>query len=243
MDFSLFFPRHARNQEQVLSIGDQTVPLQLVRNPRARRYILRLLPGGTARVTTPRGGSAEEATRFALRHTDWLQKQLLRLSQPRAERNSWKHGDLIYYRGNSVALDITVTDAISHVRFGDESIPVPETQTDLRPFIERHLRKLASRELPARALELATQHGLVFSKVTVRNQRTRWGSCSVKGAISLNWRLVQTPESVRDYIILHELAHLRQMNHSTRFWREVARICPDYEAAEHWLKRNSRILR
>ena len=105
------------------------------------------------------------------------------------------------------------------------------------------MRKLASRELPARALELATQHGLVFSKVTVRNQRTRWGSCSVKGAISLNWRLVQTPESVRDYIILHELAHLRQMNHSTRFWREVARICPDYEAAAHWLKRNSRILR
>jgi predicted metal-dependent hydrolase len=243
MDFSLFFPHRAKNQEQVLSIGDQTVTLQLVRNPRARRYILRLLPGGTARVTIPRGGSAAEATRFAHRHTEWLQKQLVRLAQPGAERKSWKAGDLIYYRGTPVALETHATDAVSHIHFGDQSVSVPDTEADLRPHIERHLRKLASSELPARARELASEHGFVFSKVTVRNQRTRWGSCSVRGSISLNWRLVQTPESVRDYIILHELAHLRQMNHSTRFWREVARICPEYQTAELWLKRNSKILR
>jgi hypothetical protein len=77
----------------------------------------------------------------------------------------------------------------------------------------------------------------------VRNQRTRWGSCSRRGNISLNWRLIQTPPFVRDYICLHELAHLRQMNHSERFWSEVARLCPDYLHAEKWLKQNSRLLR
>jgi len=76
----------------------------------------------------------------------------------------------------------------------------------------------------------------VVKRVTVRGQRTRWGSCSRRGTISLNWRLIQTPEDVRDYIILHELAHLRQMNHSDRFWREVERLCPDYRSAERWLK-------
>jgi len=72
--------------------------------------------------------------------------------------------------------------------------------------------------------------------VSVRNQRSRWGSCSRHGTISLNWRLVQTPTFVRDYIILHELAHLKEMNHSKRFWREVARLCPDFGRAERWLK-------
>jgi predicted metal-dependent hydrolase len=74
-------------------------------------------------------------------------------------------------------------------------------------------------------------------RVTVRAQRTRWGSCSRRGTVSLNWRLVQTPDFVRDYIILHELAHLRHMNHSARFWREVERLCPEYRTAEHWLKK------
>lgn len=80
-------------------------------------------------------------------------------------------------------------------------------------------------------------------RVIVRSQKSRWGSCSRRGTISLNWRLVQTPVYVRDYIILHELAHLRVMNHSKRFWNEVARLCPDYQKAEAWLKRNSELLR
>ena len=82
--------------------------------------------------------------------------------------------------------------------------------------------------------------GISVRRVSVRNQRSRWGSCSRRGTISLNWRLIQTPVFVRDYVILHELAHLRQMNHSARFWREVARLCPDFQIAEAWLKRHSK---
>jgi predicted metal-dependent hydrolase len=76
----------------------------------------------------------------------------------------------------------------------------------------------------------------------VRNQRTRWGSCSPRGVVSLNWRLVQVPEAVRDYVILHELAHRRHMNHSERFWDEVRRLCPDFEVSERWLRENSRFV-
>ena len=97
--------------------------------------------------------------------------------------------------------------------------------------------------MPPRVLELAALHQLRVQRVTVRNQRSRWGSCSRRGTISLNWRLVQAPEFVRDYIVLHELAHLREMNHSSRFWSEVARLCPNFEEAEKWLKENAGLLR
>ena len=91
-------------------------------------------------------------------------------------------------------------------------------------------------------MELAALHDIKVTRVTVRNQKSRWGSCSRRGTISLNWRLIQTPAFVRDYIIQHELAHRRQMNHSIKFWQEVERLCPDYLRAERWLKQHAKLL-
>ncbi len=102
------------------------------------------------------------------------------------------------------------------------------------------LKARAGQELPARLLELAARHGFSVSRVSVRAQRTLWGSCSRRrGSISLNWRLVRMPAGIRDYILLHELAHLRHANHSRRFWALVETICPAYRDAERWLKRHA----
>jgi len=79
-------------------------------------------------------------------------------------------------------------------------------------------------------------------QIVVRNQRSRWGSCSASGTISLNWRLIQTPDSVRDYIIHHELVHLQEMNHSPRFWTRVEQSYPAWRDAERWLKQNGSLL-
>lgn len=111
----------------------------------------------------------------------------------------------------------------------------------LDPDVLARLRALAARDLPPRLLELARAHGFTVTAVSVRNQRTRWGSCSRSGRISLNWRLIQLPPAVCDYVLLHELTHLRHLNHSARFWRELARICPHYAEARRWL-RSSRLL-
>jgi predicted metal-dependent hydrolase len=113
--------------------------------------------------------------------------------------------------------------------------------TRVPPEVEAHLRRLAARELPSRLSELASLHGFAVSAVSVRNQRTRWGSCAPSGRISLNWRLIQLPPAVRDYVLLHELTHLRHLNHSARFWRELARLCPDHAEARRWL-RSSKLL-
>jgi hypothetical protein len=101
---------------------------------------------------------------------------------------------------------------------------------------EREARTRARQELPARLLELAAQHGLQVARVSVRNQRWRWGSCSRKGHICLNWRLAMVPEWVRDYVLLHELMHLKRMDHSPRFWALVAAACPRYQEARAWLR-------
>ena len=90
---------------------------------------------------------------------------------------------------------------------------------------------------------MASLHQVTLSRVAVRNQRSRWGSCSAKKTVSLNWRLIQTPPFVLDYIILHELMHLREMNHSRRFWTQVEKVCPDYLQAEKWLNHHSGMLR
>jgi predicted metal-dependent hydrolase len=100
----------------------------------------------------------------------------------------------------------------------------------------------AKRELPPRLLELAALHGLTVTQISVRNQRSRWGSCGRDGHICLNWRLVRMPDSVRDYVMIHELMHLRRMDHSPAYWRLVAAAFPDYEAARQWLRTHGRAL-
>ena len=218
-------------------------PLRLVFNRRARRYILRVLPDGVARVTVPRGGSMAGAHEFAARHETWILEQRHRRTTQAAPAATWQSGTPIYYRGERVLLQIEPGETAGLVRFADQTLRLPDPSSDARPLVERHLWNLARKELPPRVMELAALHALPVRRVSVRNQRGRWGSCSARGTVSLNWRLVQTPEFVRDYIILHELAHLRHMNHSARFWVEVERLCPPYAQAERWLKANAALLR
>jgi predicted metal-dependent hydrolase len=226
----------------VLQVGSQAVPLLFVQHPRARRYLLRLRPDGVARVTVPRRGSLVAAREFVHRNIGWLERQLrLQADRPKSPA-LWRVGTEIQFRGGLVRIEAAGPGVIY---FGPERLKVPELEltADLRPVIQKHLRTLAQLELPDRTIELAALHQVAVARVSVRNQRSRWGSCSSKGTISLNWRLIQTPAYVQDYIILHELAHRRQMNHSVKFWQEVERLCPNYPAAEQWLKAHGKLLR
>lgn len=110
------------------------------------------------------------------------------------------------------------------------------------PEESRALRREAAALLTARARELAARHGLAPSRIAVRRQRSRWGSCSRRGAIALNWRLLHAPDFARDYVILHELMHLREHNHSPRFWALVEAAAPRRREAETWLKRHGTLL-
>lgn len=209
-----------------------------VRHRRARRYVLRLAPDGRPRVTIPRGGSKREAAEFLLRHADWIARERRRQASQRwrAERG-WSTGDRIWVRGVLTAVRVTEVDGQRHVAFGLDGLSIPQG-ADARGAVERHLRALAAAELPVRLRSLAAAHGLSVSRVVIRDQQTRWGSCSPGGAVSLNWRLVQMPDAVRDYVLVHELMHLREANHSRRFWRLVNHACPWHLEARRWLRRH-----
>jgi predicted metal-dependent hydrolase len=98
-------------------------------------------------------------------------------------------------------------------------------------------------ELPRRLVELAHEHGLAVTRISIRNQRTRWGSCGRDGHVCLNWRLVAMPLWVRDYVMIHELMHLKRLDHSPAYWRLVAAACPRYREARQWLRAHGPELR
>ncbi len=188
---------------------------EFVRHPRARRYVIRVVGNGTVRVTVPRWGSKREAEAFAERERAWIEKQQRRVEAERERRERETRN------GGSAGADRERVDQLT----GDQ---------------QRALRERATRELPQRLLELAAQHRLTVTRVSVRNQRWRWGSCNRNGHICLNWRLMQMPDPVRDYVLLHELMHLKRMDHSPKFWKLVGDVCPDFRAARAWLKAFSR---
>lgn len=118
-------------------------------------------------------------------------------------------------------------------------------QTPVEPFTAQELKDLAKRakeDIPQRVDYFARQMGVRYGRVAIRSQHTRWGSCSGKGNLNFNCLLMLTPPEIRDYVVVHELCHLRQMNHSAQFWAEVERVLPDYRAARKWLKDNGRSL-
>lgn len=238
--------------------------LVFVRSPRARHYRLTLKRDGTAVVTIPARGSEREARRFADQHAGWLARARARQEKRPRIAATWTIGARILWRGEMTtirvapdspaarpAVVLVLDGALAHGSApipsgsGDAAAPlfrVASLTADLRPALEAQFRRIAKIELPARTWELAAETRVPVTEVSVRNQRTRWGSCTTAGVISLNWRLVQAPFFVRDYIIYHELMHLREMNHSARFWARVAEVCPWWQDAERWIKQNGSLL-
>jgi hypothetical protein len=212
------------------------------RSARARRYRLTLRPDGVAVATIPSRGSEREARRFVEQHAAWLQRARERQRRRPVVVKTWAPGTRIPWRGELT--EIRVASILPPaVCLAADVFPVPRLDGDLRAALERQIHKRARIELPVRAWELSHETGAGMKNVTVRNQRSRWGSCSAKGTVSLNWRLIQMPDRVRDYVILHELVHFRdEMNHSDRFWAKVEEVCPWWREAERWIKQNSGML-
>ena len=223
----------------------------LERSHRARNYRLTLRRDGVAVATIPARGSEREAWRFVEQHREWLERARARQrNRPRAAE-VWTIGTHLLWRGEMTEVRIAAAGdpvagvgpaARPRVCLAADVFRVARLDGDLRPTLEAHFARRARVELPARTWELSALTGVEVKFVTVRNQRSRWGSCSANGTISLNWRLVQTPETVRDYIIYHELMHLREMNHSDRFWARVEEVCPGWREAERWIKRNGALV-
>ena len=208
---------------------------------RAKRYIIRVRPDGSLRVTIPRGGSHRHAQVFLEEQRNWAERERLRVLAQHAPAR-WSEGDTILLRGCPTRLGVARERSVAWLELDGERLRLRDVTVDLRPAAEECLTRIARRELVPRLHELALLHGLSVGCVSIRNQRSRWGSCARSGAVALNFRLVQTPDAVRDYVLIHELMHLKQQNHSRRFWRLVEAACPEFHDAERWLRTEGRAL-
>ena len=212
------------------------------RNLRAKNYRLTLRRDGVAVATIPARGSEKAARAFVAQHGDWLTRVRERQRRRPRQPDVWTLGTHVLWRGEMTEIRRAVCESHRMVSVGVDVFRVSTYEGDLRATLEAAFGRRARIELPARTWELAAEMRLGVKKVAVRNQRSRWGSCTEGGVISLNWRLVQTPSWVSDYVIYHELMHLKEMNHSKRFWAAVAEVCPRWEEAEAWLKQRGSFL-
>jgi predicted metal-dependent hydrolase len=210
-------------------------PVELRRHARATRYTLRVQATNRAiMLTMPMRGSVREAKAFAERNGGWIAARLKRLPQA----IPFAAGLELPLRG--------VPHTIVH-RPGARGTVWTETGSDMpllivagdRAHLARRVRDFlkreAKRDLDAASRRCAAQLGVTIKRISIRDQSSRWGSCTAAGVLSYSWRLILSPPHVLDYLAAHEVAHLVEMNHSRRFWRVVERICPDWERAKAWL--------
>jgi hypothetical protein len=218
------------------------MPLLVSRHPRARRFVLRLdALGDAVELVLPAWGSTREAARFLEQNRGWLEARLKDLP-PR----------ICFADGVAVPV-LGVSHRIRHVAGARGrgsawlegcDICVSGEAAHLPRRVRDFLRETARHEINRRARALASRIERRVARISLRDSRSRWGSCSAKGALSFSWRLVLAPEAVLDYVVAHEVAHLAEMNHGPRFWSLVETLTPGYRGPRSWLRRNRmRLLR
>jgi predicted metal-dependent hydrolase len=229
-----------RDVARVIQIENRTIAFTLRRSLRARWMRADLSLRAGLRVTLPAGMEESRALAFLRSRSRWLVRALGRLERLAAiiPDRTLAHGTTVPYLGRELTLNLSIGEPRVG-RLGDSLIVHVRRRT--RRSVERALtawyREEALREFSERAGHLAQKHRLRYRRLRIGNQKSRWGTCTASGTVSLNWRLMLGPESVARYLIAHELSHLVEPNHSARFWAKVAELCPDYREHEAWLKR------
>ena len=203
------------------------------RSPRARRVRVSVDAQHGVEVVLPRRAPERAAADAVRELRPWIVRRLDEVEQARAAVAA--RGDTVPYLGATLRLVPEAGRTRVHRRADELLVP----EGDHRPSLERWYRRMARAEVAPRLDEAVAALGTSYTALTIRNQRTRWGSCSTTGAMSFNWRLLLAPdEEVLDYVVWHEACHLVVMDHSPRFWALVERHLPQYQRPRRWLRRH-----
>jgi predicted metal-dependent hydrolase len=214
---------------------DLGAPLLIRVNPRARRLLLRVDAADRAvELVLPRGVSAESGLRFLRAQRVWIATRLAALPRP----VPFVEGAIVPVLGTPHRIRRESDPQAPPVTRMDGEIRVRGDPAHLSRRVRDYLIGVARQEMTRRARVLAARIGRPITRVTVRDTTSRWGSCSANGCLSFSWRLILAPESVLDYVVAHEVAHLAEMNHGPRFWRLVQSLTPDHDGPRAWLNRH-----
>ena len=232
--------RAKQPRRELLRIDGRRVAVTMRLNPRATRLIVKVHPStGEVSVVAPSRRALDSAMDFARSESNWIARRLAHVPEP----VDLEPGALIPFRGEQHAIHaaargpapVWIDRAARVIRVSGHSEHAPRRLLDF-------LKREAKRVLESRVLEFSGRIGVEPKRVTVRDTASRWGSCSTTRTLSFSWRLIFAPAFVLDYVVAHEVAHLRHMNHGTRFWNLVSELIGDVEKPQAWLSENGPLL-
>jgi predicted metal-dependent hydrolase len=225
-----------------IQLDHRIVAYSVRKSNRARRGSLKIDPEKGLQVILPAGESQEvDVEAMLLERKRWILKHL-----PQTTTRTYQTGEVLPFLGEPHTLEVVQTQKGKRTVVGQQAntlrvrlrsdVPPAEQPIQVRAALEAWYRGQAKTYLAERAAHFGALHGFTFEKITIKGQKTRWGSCSSKGNLNFNWRLMLAPPAAVDYVVIHELCHLIEMNHSPRFWALVADYCPAYTYWIKWLK-------
>ncbi len=208
----------------------------IVRRRRLKYIRLSVRDEQTVRVTVPPHFSARDTDQLLEEKKSWILKHLARM-RDRKQQHTQKAHEILYHGD---AYEIVFVEFMPEPIIFDAETRQCRIRGDLRArcksTIDTYLRTEAKKSIPSRLEEINARFGFRYARVFIRSQKTRWGTCSSRGNLSFNWRLIKAPPTILDYVICHELAHLKHMDHSRAYWNHLATLFPEYKAARKWLK-------
>ena len=217
---------------ETLGVEGIDIPVRLIRRRGARRLSMSVSRAtGDATVTAPPRMARSRIDAFLREHRDWLVERMA----ARSTGIPFTDGMTLPYRGREVSV---VRRDGRGVRLIGDMLEIGGAPEAVPGALERWLRAQARTRLLARSTVHAETLGTSFARLAIKDTRSRWGSCSSSGTLSYSWRVILAPDPVLDYLAAHEVSHLREMNHSPRFWAHVKTLCPDYAVWQGWLRAN-----
>ena len=230
-----------------------SAPIQIRKSLKATRLRLQINAEGNVILVAPWFVTDRQAHVFASRHQHWILKHLGKIEAKKSLRPALRHqtGDTYFYFGEPLTLNIQPSAQkrpVLRIRGNQmvvrlyRGISRSEGVTQLRHSIRQFYRKKAEETIRDRLDHFNQHYGFRYRRVAFRDQKSRWGSCSRAGNLNFSWRLVMAPIEVIDFVVVHELCHLKEMNHSHRFWALVEQMVPDHKKARKWLRENHRLL-
>ena len=212
--------------------GNPPIAVNLRRSKRARRLSLRVSRlDGRVTLTMPQRTPEREGIAFLQVQEQWLRGHLEQLHP----ETSVAVGQSLMVRGEILPI---VHAPVKRIRITNDAVEVPQALAEISNPIKACLKVLARDALAEASDRYAQQIGRGYTRLTLRDTRSRWGSCSSAGALMYSWRLIMAPPAVLDYVAAHEVAHLQEMNHGPDFWALVAQICPEFDTHRTWLREN-----
>ena len=212
---------------------------------RSRRLTIALVITPDARlvVRAPLKAPVAMIDEFVQKQHGWIRKKVAEMKgRPQALAHAYEEGEIFWFLGRSYPLYI-VDDAGAGVQRTDRLCVSCTIKPDIRSVIQRWYIAEAAKEIHSRCMWFSMITGYSPASVRITDARQRWGSCTHKGGLNFSWRLIQAPLEIVDYVIVHELVHLKQPDHSRKFWAKVDAIMPDYKRRRMWLRENERLLR